>query len=459
MTGRSHGAPIAVVGGGVSGLTTATLLQLSGRQTKLYCSELATQQIKLGSIRPDFASLHAAASILPHTVRSKNTGRWTETSQAFFCALAFRAECGVRVQRHYEVFEAVVEQPLYAAALTDFKIFNPENPPPAGTPARRDAPSLMGWSFDVFFCEAPTYLQYLYNLFLGLGGQFAINEPPGTRLASYLGGDHAFIVNCCGLGAYDFLDLPDGVDLPDMDSFQPVRDQWPARVVRGHWIRADLGRALHVPSVGPISYNYTPLRSVYPGVGQVAADVYCYPRSDAWILGGSRQERVNTPDGPRWVGDDEDVDYVLVPDFGDRDVRIPAPILTLNDEIVGGLTNGQIQLQQILRTSPALFRAGIGYRFERSHPEEGIRLEASRVRHKGRDYAVIHNYGHGGAGFTLAWGCANDVLGKIVALVAQGWPAPGVTTSVDPDFLVVQRLLKTVLDKESPTAVAGEIKR
>jgi D-amino-acid oxidase len=37
----------------------------------------------------------------------------------------------------------------------------------------------------------------------------------------------------------------------------------------------------------------------------------------------------------------------------------------------------------------------------------GIRLERDQLR-DGR--TVIHNYGHGGAGFTLSWGCAREVL-------------------------------------------------
>jgi D-amino-acid oxidase len=39
--------------------------------------------------------------------------------------------------------------------------------------------------------------------------------------------------------------------------------------------------------------------------------------------------------------------------------------------------------------------------------KSGVRLERDRLA-GGR--AVIHNYGHGGAGFTLSWGCAREVL-------------------------------------------------
>jgi D-amino-acid oxidase len=39
--------------------------------------------------------------------------------------------------------------------------------------------------------------------------------------------------------------------------------------------------------------------------------------------------------------------------------------------------------------------------------KSGLRLERARLR-DGR--TVIHNYGHGGAGFTLSWGCAREVL-------------------------------------------------
>ncbi len=39
--------------------------------------------------------------------------------------------------------------------------------------------------------------------------------------------------------------------------------------------------------------------------------------------------------------------------------------------------------------------------------KSGVRLERDRLRDS---RTVIHNYGHGGAGFTLSWGCAREVL-------------------------------------------------
>jgi D-amino-acid oxidase len=53
---------------------------------------------------------------------------------------------------------------------------------------------------------------------------------------------------------------------------------------------------------------------------------------------------------------------------------------------------------------PNVLAERVGLRpFRRS----GLRLERDRL-HAGR--TVIHNYGHGGAGFTLSWGCAREVL-------------------------------------------------
>ena len=55
--------------------------------------------------------------------------------------------------------------------------------------------------------------------------------------------------------------------------------------------------------------------------------------------------------------------------------------------------------------APTVIGERVGLRpFRRS----GVRVESGRLR-DGRQ--VIHNYGHGGSGFTLSWGCAREVAG------------------------------------------------
>lgn len=65
--------------------------------------------------------------------------------------------------------------------------------------------------------------------------------------------------------------------------------------------------------------------------------------------------------------------------------------------------------------APPILEERVGLRpFRKS----GVRLEREQLSN-GR--IVIHNYGHGGAGFTLSWGCAEEV----VALVNRLRRAPG----------------------------------
>jgi D-amino-acid oxidase len=53
---------------------------------------------------------------------------------------------------------------------------------------------------------------------------------------------------------------------------------------------------------------------------------------------------------------------------------------------------------------PNVLRERVGLRpFRKS----GVRLEKEKLRD---GPTVIHNYGHGGSGFTLSWGCGLEVL-------------------------------------------------
>jgi D-amino-acid oxidase len=57
----------------------------------------------------------------------------------------------------------------------------------------------------------------------------------------------------------------------------------------------------------------------------------------------------------------------------------------------------------------------------------GLRPSRSQVRVEREDidgYPVVHNYGHGGSGLTLSWGCAEEVLAQVTA-----WANPPVPSA------------------------------
>ena len=97
---------------------------------------------------------------------------------------------------------------------------------------------------------------------------------------------------------------------------------------------------------------------------------YVYPRSSEVILGGARQTGVT--------------DLAPDPEMTDR---ILADAATLDPRVAGS----------------TVLDVRVGLRPGRPQ----VRLEVERL-HDGRP--VVHNYGHGGAGFLLSWGCASEVV-------------------------------------------------
>lgn len=121
------------------------------------------------------------------------------------------------------------------------------------------------------------------------------------------------------------------------------------------------------------------VRTTNPGVEEVLLDecgpdglVYVIPRSDDVILGGT------ATDGAWDMEPDPDVTARIL-----RHARRRVPLL---------------ERAEVLDVR-------VGLRPGRA----AVRLEAER-RPGG---PVVYNVGHGGSGFTLAWGCADDVLGLV----------------------------------------------
>ncbi len=415
---------VAVIGGGVIGVTSAILLQLMGYRPVLYTRDRPYDGSEPGR-PPGFATIHAAASILPHSVASAKIGHWTGISQEFFRTLCFRGSCGVRSQIHYEIFEDLVAAPAYANAVENFQILNADQLAERWVPRRSAATETYGWKFDAFFCEAPEYLHYLYTLYTGLGGRLA-DAPGGAALGDYLALGHNVYINCTGIGAHGFTGSADKDaridDDPDGINFEPLSDPFPPKLISGHYLRVDIKEVLTGHRGQFFSYNYKPKAAVYSTAAGLPADVYCYPRSDAWIIGGSRQEGRLEADG-NWIGEQTVGDEIAFPGQDGSPLAVPAPILTLNADLLRRMTNGRLDLQKLIHDDPSLVSPGIGYRFVRDSETDSVRNSCSRVKFQGSEKYIIHNYGHGGSGFTLSWGCALDTL-QMLGRIAERPPVP-----------------------------------
>lgn len=361
-------ASVGILGGGVNGVTTGLLLQLLGYGTCIYTRRRA--DAARGEPVPTFASLYPAASIIPHTVTVEDPAHHLALAQSFFEILRQGGSCGVRLQRHYELFETPTPPPPYAASTHDFERLPDEGTAADGIPRRPGADAVFGWRFRCYFAETPTYLARLFALYETAGGQIEERDLSQEDLKTLP--EDAF-VNALGAGGPSLFE-----------------DDRPHSFLKGTLV--------HVTPPGPllhegemVSYNYVPSFDAYPTPYGDPGGLYVYPRTDSWLLGGSKRPG-SLDDEDRWTGEPLACDTMSI---GGQDV--PAPIVRENAAILDLLLGIDVTQQSM--------RATVGYRFARDLDGEGVRLDTSEID----DRLVVHNYGHGGAGVTLSWSCAVKV--------------------------------------------------
>jgi D-amino-acid oxidase len=190
----------------------------------------------------------------------------------------------------------------------------------------------------------------------------------------------------------------------------PVHMNWLVErfnTLGGQLVRRELNRLDEVPGKNDVVINCSGLgarllvddESVYPIRGQIArvtrppsvirvlfdehgrhALGYVIPRRNEVIVGGTAQEN-------NW-------DLLVDPATAD------------------------LILQKGMRLSPELRGAQVIDHLVGLRPgRTAVRLEMEQLAH-GR--TVIHNYGHGGAGFTLSWGCAAEVVDLVEQILTAG---------------------------------------
>lgn len=358
---------VIVIGAGVSGMTTALTLQLFGYDTVCLTRRTVNDD---GADDPRFASLFPAASVIPHSVHTDHLDRIFPPSLAVFDLLHRCKMEGMARHRHYELFEFERSIAAYARLLPNFSPAKELDP--HRLPRRREAPELHGWAFDCFVAEWPAYMHRLYQLYRQAGGTLIRQKVEPEDIAS-LRAD--ILINCAGYWAPDLFDDPVG-----------------RRLIRGHLLHIPDRKAVSDRYGRTLSYNYTPLPDIYATPDGAPSDVYFYPVAGKWILGGSRQRGCIDDEG-QWQGQSH-ADTINI-----DGVDVPRPIVELNQSILDYRYHKHVDL------SSCPIKARIGYRYSRAHARQGLRIESEEAH----DKLVIHNYGHGGAGVTLSWGCALHV--------------------------------------------------
>ncbi|MCY1141660.1 FAD-dependent oxidoreductase [Actinoplanes sp. Pm04-4] len=314
MRRRSRDA--IVVGGGVSGLTTAVCLAEAGYAVRVWAAEQAA----------DTTSYAAGAIYSPYLLDDDRAPEWAERTFDELRMLASDEDAGVSMVFGQEVSRAPAQPPSWATRVPDFRQCEREELPVGFT---------SGWSYTVPLVDMPVYLRYLQKVLVEKHGGTVERRRVSTL--DEVAAEAPVVVNCTGLGARELVPDP---------ALRPIR-----------------GELVVVSN---------------PGINRFVAEhsqidselTYLLPHRDVVVLGGTADER-------RWD---------LAPD----------------DKVAAGIIARCARIEPSLRGARVLDHR-VGIRPARD------RVRAERTSLNG-DGTVLHNYGHGGAGVSVSWGCARHVV-------------------------------------------------
>lgn len=309
------------------------------------------------ALPPDTTSNAAAAVWYPYRAFPEDkVTRWGAAAYTEFARLAAVPEAGVRMAEVLDLKPAPVAHPWWVAAVVGFRHARPEELPPGYTD---------GYALDAPVIDTSVYLAWLRARFEALGGAIevrAVRDPAEAFAVCPV------VVNCTGLGARELVG--------DRD-IHAGRGQ----VAR---IRANGFRRVLLDDDGP------------------NALAYIVPRGRDIVLGG-----VDKDGDERLEADPETTTGILRRCAGlveHFDAAFAASLRALA-EGRGGAPPAE--------TSPAeITSIGVGLRPVRST----VRLERERVA---PDRWLLHDYGHGGAGVTLSWGCADEVVQLVEEIAGE----------------------------------------
>lgn len=309
---------ILVIGGGVSGLTTARVLLAQGHEVTVRAREWA----------PHIVSSVAAAIWHPFQAAHEEATQWALRTREILLGLAEAPQTGVRLIEGWQLHRAPSEPPAWATSAVPYHPLAADLLPPEYA---------CGFHFELPVIETPIYMQWLHDETRRAGATFEEGE---VHRLEELFPAWPLVINCTGLGARE---------LAGDESLLPIRGQI-VRVTPGVVDR----------------FFFDEDTPDHP--------TYLIPRQDGVIVGGTTlRGDWDTAVRPETTEAILERARALFPSLADAEIL----------DVLVGLRPGR----------------------------PTVRLEAEAVG----DRWVIHNYGHGGSGYTLSWGCAE----KVASLVEQ----------------------------------------
>ncbi|KAM0701735.1 hypothetical protein Q7P35_010644 [Cladosporium inversicolor] len=353
---------IVVVGAGVAGLTTAYLLS---QELPLANITIVAKHFP-GDYDIEYASPWAGANYAPVSVEGSKEAEYDSKTWPALHKLALRTpEAGVHLQdnvvynREKDAQSATAQ---WFSGLLSSKPWFSDVVPDFRSLAKEELPEGIssGISYTSVCINTPQYLHYLLGKCIAARAvvkRSILHDISDARLLHSSGRAVSIVVNCTGLGAATLAGVQDPAVYP----------------ARGHVVllRNDTaGRITFVSGTddGPEETTYIMQRPA--GGGTIVGGCYQAGKTDA------------EPD----------------PAMGER-------ILERAVKLVPGLANGEG------RSGLDVIRHGVGLRPVR---KGGYRVE----REQRNGWNIVHNYGHGGAGYQCSYGCAGEAV-KLVKEAAR----------------------------------------
>lgn len=354
LAARSSGlGHVLVLGAGVSGLTTAVCLGRKGFAVTVLADRFAP------NVTSNVAGAlwewpPAVCGHPPDEASLARTRRWCETSYVFFKQLAADPATGVFVrpatfylrepiERDLDLFARMNELRRMVTGFRHDRALITDNGVNANI-GLKDA-----FAYDAPMIDTDVYMQWLTSELVGMGGRVFHRKVSGSLREQEAGllreFDAQALVNCTGLGAAELAE----------DDVRPLR-----------------GALVRVRNDGRASPRIEQAHCVAHVAG--GADdgfVFILPRGDdTLVLGGIAE-------AGEWGLDIDLASHEPVRAMVERCV-----------EFLPALRDAKIDDAQPIRVGLRPFRP----RSVRVEHEPGTR--------------TIHDYGHGGAGVTLSWGCS-----------------------------------------------------